>query len=113
MTGELAIPTKELDYDAMMDSALPADDPSLPPAVNVSQVLSQQHAIHGMVGRVFARHGGEEWMLAWAAKNQTKFITLMCAMTPSMQPMAGIQGDVNVVVNHALQPTDLDVVSDQ
>ena len=74
----------------------------------VVEQLESQHAIHGMWGRVFERWGGEDRLLDWADENPGKFLTLMTKMVPNMTPINSIQGDVNIVVNPALVPTDLD-----
>ena len=80
---------------------------------DVAGELSQQHAIHGMFGRVFDRLGGEEFLFDWAQENPGRFITLMTQMAPRVAPTSAIQGDVTIQVNAALKPTELDVVSDQ
>jgi hypothetical protein len=72
--------------------------------------LEEQHPIHGLWGRVYERWGGEDRLLSWADENPTKFVTLMTKMVPTMSPINTIQGDVNIVVNPALQPSKLDLV---
>ena len=75
--------------------------------------LGGQHAVHAMLGRVFERMGGEDFLLEWALENPGKFITLLTRCTPNMTPVNAISGDVNLVVHQALAPTDLDVIAEQ
>ncbi len=70
--------------------------------------LQGQHAIHGLIGRVFERIGGEDRMVTWADENPGRFFSMMVATTPNLTPVSTIQGDVNLVVHQALAPTDLD-----
>ena len=74
----------------------------------VTHALENQHAIHGLFGRVFERMGGEEFLFQWAQENPSRFLTLLTKMTPTLTPMSGIQGDVNVHVHQSLIPTQLD-----
>lgn len=79
----------------------------------VRSALEGQHAIHGVFGRVFDRLGGEEFLYDWAEENPGRFITLIVGMTPNLTPMNSVQGDVHLHVHASLQPTELDVVSEQ
>jgi hypothetical protein len=70
--------------------------------------LVAQNPLHGMFARTFERLGGEGFLFDWAAKNPTKFLTLMQKMTAPLMPTSGVQGDVNIQINNNLQPTKLD-----
>lgn len=71
-------------------------------------ILENQHAIHGMFGRVFERLGGEDFLYEWGVDNPGRYITLMCKMTPGLAPLQGMQGDINLTVNQNLISTSLD-----
>jgi len=76
--------------------------------VAIREHLEQQHPLHGMLGRVYERVGGEDRVVEWADENFGGFLKLMMASTPSLQPMNHVQGDVHLHVHHALAPTELD-----
>ena len=78
----------------------------------IRQQLETQHPIHGMLGRVYERVGGEDMVVEWAEENPGAFIRLFIGTTPSMQPMNHVQGDVHLHVHHALAPTELDGSND-
>ncbi len=82
-------------------------------AHDVTEVLSSQHALHGMFGRVFERLGGEDFLYEWAEDNPGRFLSMMTRMTPGLAPTQGLGGDVQLHVHATLAPTQLDVVSDQ
>ena len=70
--------------------------------------LRSQHGLHGVLANVFDSLGGEDFILEWAEDNPGPFIKLLFAATPTMQPVSGVQGDVNLIVHHTLGPTSLD-----
>ena len=74
----------------------------------VKQALSAQHAIHGMMGRVFERLGGEDFMYEWALDNPGRFLGMLVKATPGLAPTQGMQGDINLTVNQNLISTSLD-----
>jgi hypothetical protein len=75
----------------------------------VCQQLEAQHPLHGVLGRVWDRKGGEDFVADWADENPGAFIKMVMACTPSMQPMTTVQGDVVLHVHPSLAPTALDV----
>ena len=76
-------------------------------------VLESQHAIHGIVGAVFERCGGEDFMYEWAIDHPGQFIKLMCGMTPGMAPTQGMQGDVVLHIHQSLGVSELDDVIEE
>ena len=81
----------------------------------IRNAFDRQHAIHGVMGHVFQqleeesiRETGSGFVLNWARDNPGRFINLICRMTPTIAPMTGMQGDVNLTVNHTLISTALD-----
>jgi hypothetical protein len=72
------------------------------------QVLRSQHALMGIFGNVFERHGGEEFLYEWAGDNPTKFINLLCRMVPNLAPSQGLQGDLNIRISADLPRSALD-----
>lgn len=74
----------------------------------VAKALAGQHAVHGMLGRVFDRLGGEEFFYEWAKEHESTFIKLIFSSIPSMTPLTGVQGDVHLHVHQTLKPTALD-----
>lgn len=81
------------------------------PAENTKAVVDQlgsQHAIHGLMGSVFDRLGGEDWLLDWAKEHETQFVKMLVSSTPSMAPLNTVSGDVHVHVHSELKPSDLD-----
>lgn len=76
----------------------------------VRQALEGQHAIHGIVGAVFERCGGEDFMYEWAVDHPGQFIKLLCSMTPGMAPTQGLQGDVVLHIHQSLGTSELDVL---
>ncbi len=74
----------------------------------IKAALAGQHAIHGMLGRVFERLGGEDFMFEWAQNNPGRFLNMMVKATPSIAPTEGLVGDVHLHVHQSLVPTKLD-----
>ena len=78
----------------------------------VRDVLDSQHPMHGLLGRVLERAGGEDYILEWAEDHPGQFIKLLVAnCVPAVQPQSGVQGDINITINEVLQPTSLDSVT--
>ena len=71
-------------------------------------VLEGQHAIHGMMARVFDRLGGEDFVYEWAQDNPGRFIGMFVKATPTLAPLQGMQGDIQLTVNNHLVSTSLD-----
>ena len=82
--------------------------PDIDYAERVKDILNSQHAIMGIFGNVFVELGGQQFLLEWARDNPTKYITLLTKMVPTMSPVSGFQGDVNITINPALPRTSLD-----
>lgn len=76
--------------------------------VAIQRQLEGQHPIDAMLGRVYNRLGGEEFIVEWASENPGAFIRLFAARVPSLTPMNHVQGDIHLHVHHTLAPTDLD-----
>jgi hypothetical protein len=76
----------------------------------VKQSLAAQHPLHGILGNVFERLGGEQFVYEWAEDNPGRFISLIFSTAPRAPQAQGMTGDVTIVINNALQPTDLDSV---
>jgi hypothetical protein len=74
----------------------------------IKQALGAQHALHGMFADVLHDLGGKDFVLRWAEENPGRFLNLLVKMTPNLLPTSGMQGDINLTVNSALMPTDLD-----
>ncbi len=72
------------------------------------KTLHAQHPIHGAFANVFAKLGGEEFLLEWAEENPDKFLSMLTRMTPALQPGATHQGDVKIRVDNAIGTSDLD-----
>jgi len=70
--------------------------------------LQAQHPVHGILGELFEPWGGKQRMLTWADENPSRYITLLFKTVPNMQPIAHVQGDVNLHVHNTLGPTALD-----
>ena len=79
-----------------------------PQLEQIKQALSAQHAIHGMMGRVFERLGGEDFMFEWAQDNPGRFLGMLVKATPGLAPTQGLQGDVHLHVHNTLGPSELD-----
>ena len=74
----------------------------------VRKTLHAQHPIHGAFANVFAKLGGEEFLLDWAEENPDKFLSMLTRMTPALQAGTGHQGDINITINSAIGSTELD-----
>ena len=70
--------------------------------------LEGQHAMHGILGAVYEKNGGENWFAGWAKNHEGAFFKLMFSATPGMQPTQGFQGDLNLHIHHSLAPSPLD-----
>jgi len=70
--------------------------------------LAGQHPVHGMLGRVYQRIGGEDFVADWAEMYPGQYMKLLVGTTPGMQPMSPFQGDVHLHVHPALAPSPLD-----
>ena len=82
---------------------------------NLAAVFNAQHPMHGFLGNVleeleaeFIRDTGEGYVKGWARVNPGRFITLICRTVPTLAPLQGMQGDVNLTVNQNLISTSLD-----
>jgi len=75
---------------------------------NLATQLQGQHAVHGILGEIYEAWGGTQRVLEWADENPGRYITLLMKTVPSMQPIAHVQGDVNLHVHNTLGPTVLD-----
>ena len=76
----------------------------------VKRQLSSQSAVHGVLADVFEELGSTKGMVEWAKENRTEFYRMFAKATPAMVPSHGMQGDITINVNTALQPTALDAV---
>ncbi len=74
----------------------------------LATTLEQQHPFHGMLGRVFDRVGGEDRVVEWADENFGSYMRMMVAVTPSVAPTQGMQGEVHLTINNNLVMTALD-----
>lgn len=74
----------------------------------VSAAFHSQHPLHGLFFNVFEEIGGQEFLVDWAQKNPSKFITLFCKMSPTLMPTSGMVGDINIQINNSLERTALD-----
>jgi len=74
----------------------------------IVQQLETQHPMHGALGRVYQRVGGEERLVRYADENFGAFLKMMFAATPSVAPTNAIQGDINITINNNLISTALD-----
>lgn len=75
----------------------------------VVQQFKSQNPFHGAMAEVWRQAGGMDLMTQVAQKSPEKFLRLMMAMTPNMQPVSGIQGEVHILVDPSLCPSPLDV----
>ena len=66
-------------------------------------------AIPSLFAEVFEEMGGKRFLKEWAEENPGRFVTLLTRMTPNLQPISGIQGEVKIVINNNLARTELDV----
>ena len=78
-------------------------------ASELAKHLESQSPIFGLVGRTFDAIGGEPRMAEWADDNPGKFYMILMSTSPSVQPIASIQGNVTLHVHPSLAPTSLDV----
>ena len=74
----------------------------------IKDIMSAQHAVHGMMADVFEELGGQVFLKEYAEENPRWFLTMFLKSTPNILPQAGIQGDVNITINENLIPTKLD-----
>ena len=92
-----------------------ASELSIDHVAQLRSVLEGQHAIHGIFGRVLEKlenksmqETGNGFVYNWAEENPGRFINLICKMTPSLQPLSGMQGDITLTINNNLIQTSLD-----
>jgi hypothetical protein len=76
--------------------------------MTVEEHLAKQNPVHGMMGRVADRMGGEEAMLEWAEENPTEFYKLLIKVAPAAPPK-GQTGGIHLHVHNGLQPGPLDL----
>lgn len=94
-------------------------DKNLPATTNdqaVIDTLQKQSPLHGAMGRVYERLGGEEKMLDWAEEHYGEFLKILVKLAPPPQPdSGGGKGDVIINLPNSLAPGPLDgkVVSEQ
>ena len=74
----------------------------------IKQVLTAQHAMHGMLAEVFEDIGGQVALTEYAAENQRWFYSSFFKLTPTLAPTVGMQGDINLTINNHLTRTALD-----
>ena len=74
----------------------------------VRTALEGQHAIHGILGSVFERLGGEDFIYEWAKDHEGAFIKMLVGATPGMAPTTGFQGDVTLHIHQSLGVSALD-----
>ena len=77
----------------------------------LKETLAAQHPLFGMMGEVFEELGGKAFLKEWAEEHPGQFIGYMFKGAPSVAPTNGITGDVNIIINNALHPTELDMVT--
>jgi hypothetical protein len=77
----------------------------------LQDTLAAQHPLFGMMGEVFQEMGGKAFIREWAEEHPGQYIGYLFKGAPSVAPTHGITGDVNIVINNALQPTELDAVT--
>jgi len=74
----------------------------------LKDALAAQHPLFGLMGEVFVEMGGKAFLREWAEDHPGQFIGYLFKGTPSIAPSHAIMGDVNITINNALVPTDLD-----
>ena len=77
----------------------------------IKEFMLAQHPLHGMMAEVFEEMGGKDWLKELAEEYPRWFFTIFTKMTPSVAPTIGMVGDLNITINSALIPTDLDSVT--
>ena len=70
--------------------------------------LSDQHPIDGMVGEVFMRKGGMDWLEDWAGRNENRFMSMFLKSKPTINPISGRTGDLVIRIESSLGRTSLD-----
>ena len=81
------------------------------PMQEVIETYTKVHPLFGMMGEVFEEMGGKAFLKEWAEDHPGQFIGYLFKGAPSVAPSQGITGDVNIIINNALRPTDLDMVT--
>lgn len=70
--------------------------PSTELAEQITNKLATQHPLHGLMGRVLDRVGGEEYVVAWAERNPTQFMRLLMQCVPTEQTNKVTAVQVNI-----------------
>ena len=83
----------------------------------ITDKLQSQSPLHGAMGRVYQRLGGEEALMDWAEENYGEFLKIMIKLAPPPQekPGGGNTGSVTINLPEGLGPSALDgmVVAEQ
>lgn len=94
-----------------------ADDSNLPANPNDQAIIAKlqdQSPLHGAMGRVYERLGGEEALLDWAEEHYGEFLKILIKLAPPPQDKPGTShGGVTINLPGVLSPGPLDVVSEQ
>jgi hypothetical protein len=77
----------------------------------LKDTLAAQHPLHAIMGEVFEDLGGAAFIKEWAEDHPGQFLGYLFRSTPNIAPTQGMTGDVNIIINNALQPTALDMVT--
>ena len=85
------------------------------PAVKVFSQMEQvklayttAHPMFGIFAEVLEEVGGKTFIKEYAEDNPGQFIRVLVAMAPSVAPVTGMQGDVNIHIHNQLGRTALD-----
>lgn len=80
----------------------------------IIDTLQKQSPLHGAMGRIYERLGGEDALLDWAEQNYGEFLKILIKLAPPPQhnDKPG-QAVVNINLPEGLGPSPLDVVSEQ
>ena len=70
--------------------------------------MQTQNAIHGFFASVLPELGGRQFLLEWAADNPGAYLRLLAKCAPTIHPVQGMQGNINIQINCNLGRTELD-----
>lgn len=77
--------------------------------VRLASEFDSYGAVPALIAEVFEEIGGKQALIEFAADNQRWFYTHMFKAAPSLAPVTGVQGEVNIVINNHLGMTELDI----
>jgi hypothetical protein len=77
----------------------------------LQDALAAQHPLLAIMGEVFEEQGGKAFITEYAQEHPGQFLGYLFKAVPTVIPTHGISGDVNIIINNALQPTALDHVT--